>query len=317
MRRIQEPDLALLRIFIAVCELGSLSAAGKMLGISQQAVSSRMHSLERYVGEPVFTRSTRGSGLTPTGTIIASWAADVLSAARRFELGIESVRGAAVRQLDVAASLTISEYLLPGWLVTLRDRQESDGEVATQARLRAANSESVIAAVRNGDAMLGFIETPDVPTDIGSAPIGSDSLRVAVAPSHPWARRKTPISARELASTPLVMREQGSGTRRALEHAFQLVAATAGDPVPPRIECASTATVRTTIAAGVAPGVLSELAIADDLALGRLVTIDVAGLPLARPLSAVWSGRRAALPLPARQLIRIAARSPRRLAVSA
>jgi DNA-binding transcriptional LysR family regulator len=304
-------------MFIAVCELGSLSAAGKMLGISQQAVSSRMHSLELYVGEPVFTRSTRGSGLTPTGTIIASWATDVLSAARRFELGVESVRGTAVRQLDVAASLTISEYLLPGWLVTLRDRQESDGEVATQARLRAANSENVVAAVRNGDAMLGFIETPDVPADIGSAPIGSDNLRVAVAPAHPWARRTTPISAGELAMTPLVMREQGSGTRRALEHAFQLVAAVVGEPVPPRIECSSTAAVRTTIAAGVAPGVLSELAIADDLALGRLMAVDVAGLDLARPLSAVWAGRRAALPLPARQLIQIAARSPRRLAVTA
>ena len=317
MRLAQEPDLALLRIFITVCELGSLSAAGKALGMSQQAVSSRMRALELYVGEPVFTRSTRGSGLTPTGTIIAGWASDVLSAARRFELGVESVRDTAVRRLDVAASLTISEYLLPGWLAALRDRQESDGGVVTQVRLRAVNSENVVAAVRNGDVMLGFIETPDVPTDVSSAQIGSDKLCVAVAPSHPWARKGKPITASELVGTPLVMREQGSGTRRALEHAFQLVAATVGDPAPPRIECASTATVRTTIAAGVAPGVLSELAIADDLALGRLVAVDVVGLALARPLNAVWASRRAALPLPARQLIQIAARSPRRLAVTA
>ncbi|MGO2541159.1 LysR family transcriptional regulator [Specibacter sp. AOP5-B1-6] len=299
------PDLAGLEILVAVGEVGSLSRVAELLGVSQQAVSSRVRSLEGQVGASLIARSARGSALTATGAVIAGWASEVLAAAERLEAGIESIRSEAMRHLDVAASLTVAEYLLPRWLLALRDRQESAGQVVTRIGLTAANSEAVIALVRSGSVPLGFIETPDIPADLRAATIGRDTLQVAVSPTHAWARRRKPLTAEELANTPLISREEGSGTRKALEYLFDRPGAT-GVLVPPRLELSSTAAVRTAIASGVAPGVLSSLAIADDLALGRLVAVEATGVKLTRTLSAVWSsGPRPSQP-PAQDLIAIA-----------
>ncbi|MDJ0349937.1 LysR family transcriptional regulator [Cryobacterium sp. PH29-G1] len=284
------PDLAGLQMLVSVGELGSLTRAAAVLGVSQQAVSSRVRSLEGQIGASLIVRSARGSTLTATGTMVTGWAADVLEAAARMEAGIEALRSQALRHLDVAASLTIAEYLLPRWLVTLRDREESAGHVATRVGLTVANSEAVIALVRAGTVPLGFIETPNIPADLRTATIGHDTLMVAVAPTHAWAqRRRQQVTAQELADTPLITREEGSGTRQALDHLLESVPEVSGALASPRLEYSTTAAVRTAIASGVAPGVLSSMAIADDLALGRLIAIDVAGLTLTRTLSAVWA----------------------------
>jgi len=281
------PDLAALQLLAEVGETGSLSAAGRSLGISQQAVSARMRSLEAQIGSDLIIRSARGSTLTSAGRVVSGWAAEVLAAAERLDAGITSIRSESLRQLDVAASLTISEYLLPRWLVALRARQEAGGHEATQVGLTATNSDTVVDLVRSGTVPLGFIETSVLPTGLRLREIGRDELQVVSSPDHPWARRRKPVTARELADTPLVTREPGSGTRQTLEKLL-IVAGSRGAIAPPRVELSSTAAVRTAIAAGTAPGVLSSLAIADDVALGRLVIVPTTGIPLERQLSAVW-----------------------------
>ena len=303
------PDLAGMELLVAVGELGSLTRVAALLGVSQQAVSSRIRSLEGQIGTTLIARSPRGSTLTATGAMITGWATEVLAAAERMEAGIESIRSQALRQLDVAASLTIAEYLLPRWLVTLRDRQEAAGQVPTQIGLSAANSETVIALVREGAVPLGFIETPDIPTDLRAVTLGSDTLMVAVSPTHAWARRRKPITAKELAETPLITREEGSGTRKALEQLFEGLDGVAGRIASPRVELSSTAAVRSAIASGVAPGVLSSLAISDDLALRRLVTVDTIGFRLTRKLSAVWANGPRPSQAPAQDMIAIARQS--------
>jgi DNA-binding transcriptional LysR family regulator len=299
------PALATLRALLAVGESGSLSGAGRKLGISQQAVSARLRTLERTIDTPLAERSPRGASLTPAGVLVAGWAADVLAAARRLELGIQSIHSTGALHLTVAASLTVAEYLLPRWLVVLRDRQEAASRPPTRVALTAANSEAVIALVRSGEVALGFVETPELPSDLEVAPIGGDTMRIAVAPDHPWARLDGPVPVAELARTPLITREPGSGTRLSFEH---LIASALGGErlAAPRGEYASTAAVRTAIASGAAPGVLSSLAIADDLALGRLVTVEVEGMPLVRQLTAVWAGEQTA---PAAELVSIAVHS--------
>ena len=280
------PDLVVLQLLTAVSEEGSLSRAGRRLGMSQQAVSARMRSLEAQIGADLVIRSSRGSTLSPAGRLVAGWATDVLSAAERLDAGIASIRSENLRQLRVAASLTIAEHLLPRWLVALRTRQEAHGQVVTQVGLTATNSDTVLELVRAGTVPLGFIETSVIPTDLRVRTIGHDELQVAASPEHPWAKRTSPVTAGELAGAGLVTREPGSGTRQTFEQV--LVAAGVGEIAAPRVELSSTAAVRIAIAAGTAPGVLSSLAIADDLALGRLVTVPTVGIPLRRQLSAVW-----------------------------
>lgn len=281
------PDLGALEMLAAVRDLGSLTAAGTSLGLSQQAVSSRMRSLETQIGSTLLARSPRGSSLTPSGVLVAGWAADVLAAAERLGAGIDSLRSSHALTLTVAASQTVAEHLLPLWLVALHRQQESLGTTPTAVELTVTNSESAAALVRSGRATLGFIETPLLPGGVSTLAVHEDDMVLVVAPTHPWARRRTPISVTELARTALVMREQGSGTREALEHL--LAAAGFTELAEPKAQFSTTAAVRSAITAGTAPGVLSALAVRDDLALNRLVAVPVRGLPLRRPLTAVWA----------------------------
>jgi len=147
---------------------------------------------------------------------------------------------------------------------------------------------------------------------------------LTVAPGHPWTRRRSGIAAAELAATPLVTREAASGTRRFFEQALhdqppptqarqnhqvpqdhvQLT------PVPPLAELSSTTAIKSAVAAGAGPAVLSSLAVAGELTAGTLRAVPVSGLDLRRDLRAAWpTGRR--LTGPAQDLYLIAARSGR------
>ncbi|OFI38602.1 hypothetical protein BIU82_04610 [Arthrobacter sp. SW1] len=305
------PELSALEMLAAVHELGSLSAAGKRLGLSQQAVSSRMRSLESRIGAALLTRTPRGSSLTEAGELVAGWAADVLAAAERLDAGIASLRSDAVRQLHVAASQTIAEHLLPHWLVALRRQQESLGLTPTVVELAVSNSETAAARVRSGDADIAFIESPQLPAGLSTAVVQEDEMVLVVAPDHKWAKRKAPVTAAELAGVGLVTREPGSGTRDALEHL--LAAAGIPEQAAPLVELPTTAAVRSAVAAGTAPAVLSALAVRDDVTLRRLVTVPVRGLELRRSLSAVWASGSTPPPGAARDLAAIAARPMPRL----
>ncbi|HEY0247675.1 MAG TPA: LysR family transcriptional regulator [Gryllotalpicola sp.] len=275
-------DLSSLRLLAAVARTGSISAAAKELGISQQAASVRMHRLEASVGLTLLTRSTRGSALTSAGATTAAWAAEVADSAERFEAGVAALRAGNAGPLRVAASLTITDYLLPRWLMALR---ETDAGI--RVAVTTGNSEHVVEAVVSGGVDLGFIESPlelGERGELAATTLARDELVVVVAPGHPWAGRRD-IGAAELARTPLIAREPGSGTRLAAE---QMLAEAGHPPVPPLAELPATAAIRTTVAAGAGPSVLSILAVRDDLAAGRLVRVRVRGIRFVRELRAVY-----------------------------
>lgn len=308
------PDLVALRMLVAVGETGSLTSASVALAVSQQAVSARMRTLESQLGTALVARSRRGSTLTENGRLVAGWAREVLEAADRLAAAVDTLRAGAAAHLHVAASLTIAEHLLPRWLIAFREGQARPGrprdDLVTTVHLTATNSASVIDLVRSGSHALGFVETPDIPTDLQSLVIASDELVLVVAPGHPWARRRSGISAAELAATPLISREAGSGTRRSLEHTLaQLPRPLA--MIEPAAELPTTAAIRATVVAGRVPAVLSALAVGDDVASGRLVAVRLTDVRLVRPLTAIWrpavrAHPNAALPNAALDLLAVA-----------
>jgi DNA-binding transcriptional LysR family regulator len=279
-------DLGALRALREVGRQGSIAVAATVLGVSQQALSARMRTLERAMGVTLLARAPTGSHLTEQGQLVVGWAEDVLEAADRLEAGLRSIKSGVSHRLTVAASQTLAEHLVPHWLVELRAAEQALGYAPTVAELTVANSTGVIELVRNARARLGFIETPHVPTDLVTVHLREDEMLLVAAPGHPWTRRRRPLPLAELAATPLVMREAGSGTRDTLTEYLAAQQPPLGALIA--MELGTSAAVRSAIAAGVGPGVLSRLAVRDDLVLGRLVAIEVAGPPLKRRLTAVW-----------------------------
>jgi molybdate transport repressor ModE-like protein len=274
-------DLITLRLLSAVAETGSISAAARASGISQQAASLRMRALERRLGISLLQRAARGTALTAEGAVAAEWASEVVGAAARFETGVAALRGR-LAPLGVASSLTVAEYLLPRWLIAAR----AGGAASARAvSVTATNSTHVIELVGAGSHELGFIESPQPIGALDAAVVARDELVVVVAPGHDWAARRT-IGLATLARTPLVVREQGSGTRL---NAEQMMAEAGHSPVAPLVELPTTAAIRTLVESGAGPAILSILAVRDDVAAGRLVQVRVRELRFVRELRAVYA----------------------------
>ena len=274
-------DVVSLALLAAIAETGSISAAGRATGLTQQAASARIRQLEQRLGLPLLRREARGSTLTPAGSVAAEWAAEVVEAAARFSAGVAALRGQH-EPFSVAASLTVAEYLLPGWLLAAQSRGPQQAVVS----VTATNSQHVLELVAAGTHPLGFIESPQSVGALTAVPVARDELIVVVPPAHPWARRVSiPLS--QLARTQLVTRERGSGTRLSFE---QILEAEGYSPLTPLLELPTTAAVRTAVASGAGPAVLSILAVRDDITIGRLVRVRVRDRRFIRELRAVHSG---------------------------
>jgi DNA-binding transcriptional LysR family regulator len=138
--------------------------------------------------------------------------------------------------------------------------------------------------------------------------VAADRLVIVVRPDHPWARRRSPVRPAELAATPLVEREEGSGTGQALRAALTACLGPGAQLAAPALRLSTTTAVRQAVRAGAGPAVLSLLAVRENIAAGLLAAVPVPGLDLGRRLRAVWAGA-AQLPAgPARDLMAVASR---------
>ncbi|MGH3328188.1 MAG: LysR family transcriptional regulator, partial [Streptomycetales bacterium] len=272
------PELADLDLLLSVEKFGSLGKAARAHGISQPAASARIRLVERRLGLRLLDRSPSGSRLTPAGRTVVEWARNVVDAAAELLGGATALRNGEHGWLRVAASLTVAEYLLPRWLVALRG-QLPDVTVA----LRAENSQDVVEHVRVGAVDMGFVEDPSPHADLVEHIVADDELAVVVGRSHPWTRRRSPLTARQLSAGRLVLREQGSGTRETLRCVL-------GDlhDEDPHLELASTTAIKEAVAAGAGAAVLSLLAVEHELRDGELVRVPVRDIALRRQLRAVW-----------------------------
>jgi DNA-binding transcriptional LysR family regulator len=290
------PDLIALDLLDSIAELGSLGRAASRHRMSQPAVSMRMSQLERRLGLTLLERGPTGARLTPAGQRVVALSRRVLGEAQEMMAGVEALVAEASSHLRVAASLTVAEYLLPGWLAVLH-RESPEAILAVEV----TNSAQVLARVRGHHADVGFVEGHHVrPEQMKVRTVRTDHLVVVVEPGHPWARRRSAVAGTELAAAELIVREPGSGTREILEDAL---AGYGG--LRSHLELGSTAAIMAAARRGEGPAVLSALAVTDDLDMGRLVAVPTEGISLTRSLRAVWPAERPLPPL-ARRLLSIA-----------
>lgn len=274
------PDLEQLRLLVAIADHGSLGAASRSLEIAQPNASRALRRLERQLGLELVVRGPTGSRLTPQGAVVVHWAREVVEASARLVTGAKALASESTENLAIAASMTVAEHLVPRWLSDFRARQAH-----VRVNLSVCNSQQVFEGIDRDECDLGFVESPAVPRGLRWTVVGQDELLVVVAPGHPWTRRRRPLTAAELAATPLVVREPGSGTRVSLEHQLS-----AHSMVEPAVELGSNAAVKVMAASGSAPAVLSRLAAAQALESGELVAVPVDGMRLGRRLRGVWRG---------------------------
>jgi DNA-binding transcriptional LysR family regulator len=291
------PELVDLDLLLCVDKLGSLSKAAREHRVSQPTASMRIQAVERRLGLRLLDRSPTGCRLTAAGRTVAECARAVVEAASQMATRTSALRANQRGRLRIASSLSVADYLMPSWLVTFREQFPN---VAME--LHVLNSREVIARLSSGDADVGFVEDSSNHANLGQLVVGYDELVVVVAPTHAWARRPAAVTLAELIKGPLVLREQGSGTRETLERALGGLSS----DYPP-LELGSMNAIKAAVGAGLGAGVISLISVKDELRTGQLERVEVKGVDLAQRLRAVWPGDGTLLP-PAQELVAIASR---------
>lgn len=273
-------DLRSLDLLRSVASEGSIRRAAMAHHITQPAASMRLRTLESILGVTLLDRSKGRAVLTPEGMAVVQWGEEVLRSMHNLSLGVVALRGQRRERLRLSASMTVAEYFVPTWLHRFRSIAPT-----TAVSLNMGNSQRVLDDVRAGNADLGFVEGERAPTGLRSRVVTEDVLTVVVAPGHPWAKLSRPVTANDLGSVPLIVREEGSGTREVLEEALRrhsIVLRTL-------VELPSPTAIKAAVVAGGGPGVISRIAVSGDLESGRVVEVACADLSLARSIRAVWS----------------------------
>jgi DNA-binding transcriptional LysR family regulator len=271
-----------LAAFVAAVETGSVQGAAEALALTQSAATKRIRALEARVGVVLLERGRFGVRPTGAGRLLYPEARTALDALARAEAVLSGERDRAP-VLALAASHTVGEFLLPGWLAAFR-------AVAGDARARVdvVNSAAVLAAVREGDAEIGFVEGLDRLDGLDALDLLRDEIVAVVAPGHPWARRRT-VPAAALAREPFLTREAGSGTRAVAVAAL----AAAGIDLQPSLEAASSQSLKRAVLDG-GFTLISRRTAEAEVQAGTLRALPVSGADLTRVLRAVR--RRPALP---------------------
>jgi DNA-binding transcriptional LysR family regulator len=268
-----------LRVFREVAAQTNFRRAAEMLYISQPAVTQQIKALEEELGARLFDRSGGRVRLTAAGEALLRRAQESETLLQLAAEEVASVEGEIRGELNIAASTTIAQYVLPALLAEFAGRYPG-----VALKLESANTERVLAAVASGSSPLGLIEGPAHRQDLLIEPWLVDELVLVVPAAHEWAGET--ISVATLKTASLLVREQGSGTRAVLERAL----ADAGTPLGEMqlgMELGSTEALLACVEAGLGVGFASLFALHRQRALGTLAVVRISGLRVTRELSVV------------------------------
>ncbi len=256
-------SLRQLEIFERVATCEHVTQAGTQLLLSQSAVSMAIAEFERYAGAPLFERRGRRLLLNDRGRHILPEARDVLMKVHMIEQFLNESVGEPIGTLNVGASTTIGNYLLPAVIGEFSRRYPR-----AKTLLHVANAQQIERAVEDGEFDLGLIEGLPHINSLTTAPWRRDELVVIVGKSHEWARRKATLAM--MHDAPWIMREKGSGTREIFEAAM----AAKSIRCSIAMELGHTEAVKKAVEAELGVGCLSRIAVQRELDNGWLVEVE-------------------------------------------
>jgi DNA-binding transcriptional LysR family regulator len=204
-----------LEVFLAIARARSYRQAAEALHTSQPALSQHVRELEAALGVRLFDRLSRGVVMTEAGRLLEERAKRVFATLTDVHQVLGELQGLQRGSLLVGASTTPGIYVLPAVIGEFRRRHPG-----IELRLRIANSRVIEGAIRAHEVDLGVVGGHGLAPGEECLAAGLvDELVLIVGPKHRWARRREVVPA-DLPEEPLLVREEGSATRRVTERAL-------------------------------------------------------------------------------------------------
>lgn len=267
-----------LKVFLEVARCGSMSQAAETLHLTPPAVSMQMRDLESQVGLPLFDRVGRQISLSTAGEYFVVHAKRLVGALKEADDAMARFKKLESGTLTIGLVST-AKYFVPRLLAIFR--QEHPG---VDVRLSVAgNREALVAMMQAGEVDLSVMGRPPKEIETRSEVFAAHPMVFVAPPDHPLLTRgRLPTSALE--PYPFIVREQGSGTRNAMQRFF------AEKRFEPRItmEMSSNETIKQAVMAGMGLSFLSLHTVGLELKAKLLVLLDIEGTPLVRTWNIVY-----------------------------
>ncbi|MGZ7443791.1 selenium metabolism-associated LysR family transcriptional regulator [Paenibacillus sp. TH7-28] len=264
-----------LHIFYTVAERGSFSAAAQALHMTQPAVTMQIQSLEDYFGCKLLVRSTKKIELTEAGQTLIPYARKSVELIRETEQAMARYTSMLEGRLQLGASLTIGEYVLPRLLGPFGQRYPHISIV-----MKVMNTTQIIEEIVGHQLNFGLVEAPVQHPDMVSEPVMEDELKLIVPSGHPLSGNKT-VTLEEVVSYPFVLREKGSGTRQVMEAEFKRRGIEMSR-IQTVMELGSTGAVKSAVEAGIGITIISPSSVKHEQALGLMEALDIEGVSFKR-----------------------------------
>jgi LysR family transcriptional regulator for metE and metH len=269
--RFRDISIRQLRALAALAASGSITAAAGKLHLTQPAVTLQLRNLQALAGLPLIQRSSDGMLLTDAGREVLALAERIEAAMAACATSLEMMAGVTAGRISIGAVST-AKYFVP-FAISGFQKLHPDIEIA----LTIGNRQEIGAALRGYDLDIAIMGRPPVDIEMDVHLIG-DHPHVIIAPTKHRLARKTQLAPSDLAGETFLTREPGSGTRGLMEQLFE----SAGIRPTIGMEMSSNETIKQAVIAGLGIAFISAHTVATELDERRLVTLDVAGLPVVR-----------------------------------
>jgi DNA-binding transcriptional LysR family regulator len=274
-----------LEIFEAIARHRSFTRAADSLYLTQPTVSMQVRKLTDAVGVPLVEQVGKKIMVTEAGQDLALAARDIFAILDRFEMRVAERRGLQRGHLRLVA-ITTASYFAPRLLGEFGRRYPG-----IELSLRVTNREQVLASIAENLDDLYILGQPPGDIEVVATPFMDNPLVVIAAPDHPLAGERA-ISLARLAAEPWLMREAGSGTRKAIERLFEAQ----GLEIRPRLALGSNEAIKQAVLAGLGISALSSQALNLHQS-GQFAILDGVGFPILRHWYAAFPAGREPSPV--------------------
>ncbi|MBD2412165.1 LysR family transcriptional regulator [Nostoc calcicola FACHB-389] len=236
-----------LKVFEAAARHSSFTRAAEELFLTQPTVSMQIKQLTKSVGLPLFEQVGKRLYLTEAGRELFATCRQIFDNIAQFEMKVADLKGLKQGQLKLAV-ITTAKYFIPRLLGKFCELYPG-----IDISLQVTNHEQILERMaHNLDDLYIMSQIPDN-MDITCQPFLENPLIVFAPLNHPLSQEKN-IPIQRLAEEPFIMREPGSGTRRAVQSLFE----EQGVKVKVKLELGSNEAIKQAIVGGLGISVLSR-----------------------------------------------------------
>ncbi|HEY6042437.1 MAG TPA: LysR substrate-binding domain-containing protein [Anaerolineae bacterium] len=266
-----------MQVFLAAAEEENFSAAARKLHLSQPAVSFQIQAIEQRLHIQLFQRTGRRITLSEAGRDLLPMAREIVNLSSRIEENLCAAQGLVKGHLVIGCTTSPGKYLLPSLIGAFRNQFPE-----VQFTVEVMSRENAEEKLLNKEIHIGVLSMPAKSRDLECWHLMTDELVLIVAADHPWAARRKVLPT-EFKDAEWILREGTAPTRQLILAKLAEFELTDRD-LRVAMELGSVEGVEAAVEAGFGVSIVSRIAVMRGLQLGRVRTVEVEGMRVAREI---------------------------------